>query len=97
MKRARSEPPIDDEAAALEQLEQAEAAVQAASTPRVLTRALVMLDRLFRTREIEEAAGDLGTLINKYHATAREHGQLTDDDIEAEIRAARADRKRTAG
>jgi hypothetical protein len=90
MKPARSEPPIADEAAALEQLEHAEAAVQAAPTPRVLTRALVMLDRLFRAREIEEAAGDLGTLIDKYHAAAREHGALTDEDIEAEIRAARA-------
>jgi hypothetical protein len=97
MKPARFEPPIADEAAALEQLEQAEAAVQAAPTPRVLTRALVMLDRLFRAREIEGAAGDLGTLIDKYHAAVREHGELTDEDIEAEIRAARAERKRTAG
>ena len=95
MEPARSQPPAS-EAAALDQIERAETAVRAAPTPRVLTRTLVMLDRLFRSREITSAGDDLGALIDKYHAAARELGEVTDEDIDAEIRAARAERNGTA-
>jgi hypothetical protein len=90
---ARSTPP-PDEAAALDQLERAEAAVRAAPTPRVLWRARVMLDRLIRFREIEQARREFGEIVDQIRADVKASGlpELTDEEIQAEVDAARAER-----
>jgi hypothetical protein len=90
MDSARPLPP--EESAALDQLERAEAAVRAAPTPRVLWRARVMLERLLRAREFEQAGRDFGAVVDRHHAAAAEHGELSDEEIEAEIQAARSER-----
>lgn len=89
--------PPKDERAALSELERIEAVVQSAPTSRVRARALIVLDRLLRAPEIEQARENLGELIDKYHAAAREHGELSDEEIEAEIRASREERRQSAG
>lgn len=93
MEPARSIPP--EESAALDQLEQAEAAVRAAPTPRVLFRARVMLDRLLRADELEQARRDLGDSIERLRREIRESGQPlpTPEEIEAEIAAVRAENR----
>jgi len=87
---ARSTPP-PDEAAALDQLERAEAAVRAAPTRRVLWRARMMLDRLLRADELDQAARDFGEAVEAIRQEVRESGMPipTDDEIDAEIRAVR--------
>jgi hypothetical protein len=93
---AASSTPPPDEAAALDQLERAEAAVRAAPTPRVLLRARVMLDRLLRASEVEQAGRDLGAAVDAIRSEVRQSGLPlpTDDEIDAEIRAVRAARQR---
>lgn len=97
MESASSIPP-SAERTALEQIERAEAAAKAALTPRVRTRALIMIDRLLRAREIEQAGRDLGKLIDAIHKEIAESGlpAPTDEEIEAEIQAVRTARKQRA-
>jgi hypothetical protein len=89
----RSTPPPADEAAALDQLERAEAAVRAAPTRRVLWRASVMMDRLLRAPELEQAARDFGAALDRIRAEIQARGlpPPSDEEIDAEIQAVRVE------
>lgn len=87
--------PPKDERAALSELERIEAIVRAAPTVRVQSRARVLLDRLVRARELEQAGLRLGEALDTIRDEIREAGQPlpTLDEIDAEIEAAREERK----
>jgi hypothetical protein len=99
MDSSPSTPPADERAALAKleaALQDAEAAVRAAPTPRMLWRARVMLDRMLRFREIEQARREFGEIVADIHKRVRESGlpELTDEEIQAEVDAVRAGESR---
>lgn len=87
-------PPTADERSALDQLDQIEAVVRSAPTQHVLWRAKVLLDRLVRYREIEQARCEFGEIVEGVHERIRQSGEpeITDEEIQAEVDAVRAQR-----
>src|SRR5689334_11760458 len=95
MEPGPSQPPPSSvaESDALAQLERIAAIVHASATPRVRARALSLLDQVARWPQIQQARREFGELVDRIHEHVRESGEpeLTEEEIQAEIDAVRAE------